>query len=139
MIESILALGVVTMFLLLPILAISEYQATLSAVGFCRKLETAILTAQQNAIVSGQSSRVFYSEGDEATVYFNTTVGEKMTLSEINVPNELVVKSFPEIRFNKGSGNYSSMGTVVIDWPRKEKTIRYRFLFGSGRYEKIIE
>ncbi|OTN77760.1 hypothetical protein A5886_002861 [Enterococcus sp. 8G7_MSG3316] len=139
LIESLLALSVVSVFILLPVLAIDNYQKQIEVVGFCGRLEKGLYTAQQTAIIDQRQTRVAYTSGTDAAVHFQSTITGELRLSSIEVPEPLEVRSFPTILFNSSSGNNSSFPRIILYWPEKDQTITYKFLFGSGRYEKVIE
>jgi competence protein ComGD len=139
LIESLIVLSVVSIFVLLPILAIDQYQKQIEVIGFCGRLEKGLYTAQQTAIIDQRQTRVAYTSGTDPAVHFQSTVTGELRLSSIDVPEQLEVRSFPTILFSSNSGNNSSFPRIVLYWPEKEQTITYKFLFGSGRYEKIIE
>lgn len=139
LIESLLVLSVVSLFVLLPVLVIDNYQKQIEVVGFCQRLEKGLYTAQQTAIIDQRQTRVAYTRAPDPGVHFQSTITGELRLSSIDVPKQLEVHSFPMILFNSSSGNNSSFPQIVLYWPEKDQTITYKFLFGSGRYEKVIE
>lgn len=137
--ESLWVLLICSFFLLLPVLDLKNYQESLEVMGFCSKLEKVIYVAQQTALVDGKFSKVICGDGPYPEIYFHSTISGKYQLETIEIPKALKVISFQTITFSAYSGNYTEMRSLIFDWSRKKQRISYKFLFGSGRYEKNIK
>lgn len=137
LIESLLVLMVSSMFLFFPVVAIEYYQQSAEVLGFCARLEKGLYTIQQSAIIDNTQTRAVYQAAPTPTVSFYGAATEPVT--KIEVPPQLAMQAFPDILFSSQSGNNSSLRRIVFYWQEKKQTISYKFLFGSGRYEKIVE
>ena len=137
LIESLLVLMVSSMFLFFPVVAIEYYQRSAEVLGFCARLEKGLYTIQQSAIIDNTQTRAIYQAEPTPTVSFYGAATEPVT--KIEVPPQLAMQAFPDILFSSQSGNNSSLRRIVFYWQEKKQTISYKFLFGSGRYEKIVE
>ena len=132
LIESLLVLMVSSMFLFFPVVAIEYYQRSAEVLGFCARLEKGLY-----AIIDNTQTRAVYQAAPTPTVSFYGAATEPVT--KIEVPPQLAMQAFPDILFSSQSGNNSSLRRIVFYWQEKKQTISYKFLFGSGRYEKIVE
>jgi competence protein ComGD len=139
LVESLLVLLVVSIFIFLPVVAMNQYQAHFQVWGFCARLERGLANAQQTAIIDERETRATYSSSPVPTIYFHSTITGEMKLEAIEVPSQLSVKAFPALTFSSQSGNYTQMKLLEFIWLDQQKQITYKFLFGSGRYDKIIE
>ena len=95
--------------------------------------------AQQTAIIDARETKVAYSDSPVPTIYFHSTITGEIKMEPLEVPSQLAVRVFPVLTFTSQSGNYTRMETLRFEWMDQEKKITYKFLFGSGRYDKIIE
>ena len=139
MVESLIVLLVVSIFIFLPLIAIDRYQAYFEVWGFCARLEKGLAVAQQTAIIDARETKVAYSDSPVPTIYFHSTITGEIKMEPLEVPSQLAVRVFPVLTFTSQSGNYTRMETLRFEWMDQEKKITYKFLFGSGRYDKIIE
>lgn len=139
MVESLIVLLVVSIFVFLPLVAIDRYQAYFEVWGFCARLEKGLAVAQQTAIIDARETKVAYSDSPIPTIYFHSTITGEIKMEPLEVPSQLAVRVFPVLTFTSQSGNYTRMETLRFEWLDQQKSIIYKFLFGSGRYDKIIE
>ncbi|MGM0097795.1 competence protein ComGD [Enterococcus sp. DIV1083b] len=135
--ESLLVLLISSLFLFFPVVAIEYYQRSAEVFGFCARLEKGLYTLQQSAIIDNTQTRAIYQAEPTPTVSFYGAATEPVT--KIDVPPQLAMQAFPDILFSSQSGNNSSLRKIIFYWQEKKQTISYKFLFGSGRYEKIVE
>ncbi|WP_291290817.1 competence type IV pilus minor pilin ComGD [Enterococcus sp.] len=139
MLESLIVLLVIAIFIFLPLLVIDHYQTQFEVLGFCARLEKGLAVAQQTAIIDARETKVAYSDTPVPTVYFHSTITGEIKMEPLEVPPQLVVRAFPVLTFTSQSGNYTQMASLRFEWIDQQKMITYKFLFGSGRYDKIIE
>lgn len=134
LLESLLVLLVSSFFLMLPTLAIREWQQIVKIEGFFHSLEKNILLTQQMAVVQTIDTVILFSE-EKQTMEFRTQggVGKKLT-----VPKAIQGRGTKKVLFKKTTGNNGILGKYEFDWPEKSQKIVFQFQMGSGKYVKKV-
>lgn len=136
--ESLAVLAIVSFFTLLPLLALQRWQEILNVQQFLARFEKSILVTQQLAITDKTRTQFFLTP-DQRSIYFSTSRQPESQLPTLMIPQELTVNKFPAIAFVAQTGNNSKMETITFQWKAQRQTIQYKFQFGSGHYQKVID
>lgn len=126
--ESLVVLGIVSCFLLLPNLAVRSLAKNLEERQFFELFESRVLACQQYAITKGRKSRMM---GEEGMIHFKAYKG----LQGLTVPESITVYPF-DVGFHFSSGSFGKLDELVFTTDAYKVT--YRFQMGSGKYVKSI-
>ncbi|KAF1299089.1 hypothetical protein BAU15_00130 [Enterococcus sp. JM4C] len=135
LIETLIALMVVTSFVFIPTLASAPLQKKIEVEQFFTTLEKRVLASQQAAITGMLPSEVQISAH---SIYFRTMISTGIKWANLEIPKELIYTGTPKIVFAMNSGNNSSLKKMSFYWQAENKVISYQFQLGSGRYIKKI-
>lgn len=136
LIESLVALSVLSLFASLPLITAPKIQEDLEVYYFLNQFENNILLTQQAAVFSTQRTTIKREYDQPNSIEFLLEEGEKVVQF---VPEALTVIRFPIIYFSLATGDIQNPTNIIFSWPKKKQKITYEFLFGKGRYEKKIE
>lgn len=138
-IELLIALMVVLSFVLLPTLALKNWQAELEKRFFYYQFEKSVLHVQQMAITDHKGTQVDLYPDQQLIIFF--TNNTKLAWRQLEVPESLTLVSQNSILFSAGKGNISTTQIGVGNIPRiifteSNERIIYQFQLGSGRFER---
>ena len=136
LIESLVALSVLSLFASLPLITAPKIQEDLEVYYFLNQFENNILLTQQAAVFSTQRTTIKREYDQPNVIEFLLEEGEKVAQF---VPEALTVIHFPRVFFSLATGDIQNQEKVIFSWPKKKQKITYEFLFGKGRYEKKVE
>ncbi len=134
--ESLLVLLVSSLFLFFPVVAIEYYQRSAGSFRLCARLEKDSIPCSNRP--SSITHKLEQSIKQSQHQLFHFTALQLSPVTKIDVPPQLAMQAFPDILFSSQSGNNSSLRRIIFYWQEKKQTISYKFLFGSGRYEKSL-
>lgn len=134
LLETLLVLFISSFFLLLPTLAIKQWQQVLTVEQFFNSVEKNILFTQQMSVVENVDTLILFSE-EQQTIEF-ITQGEPN--KRLKIPKNITGKGPRKITFKKRTGNNGILGKYEFEWLEKEQRIIFQFQMGSGKYVKKI-
>ncbi|WP_338070477.1 competence type IV pilus minor pilin ComGD [Enterococcus rivorum] len=134
LLESLLALSVCSLFLLLPTLAINEWQQVLQVEQFFNSVEKNILFTQQMAVVQSVDTKILFSEEKQLIEF----VTQEEKNGQLEIPEAIMGRGPGKVTFKKITGNNGVLGKYEFDWPEKRQRVVFQFQLGSGKYVKKI-
>ncbi|WP_265456264.1 competence type IV pilus minor pilin ComGD [Enterococcus sp. HY326] len=143
LIESLIALLVVTAFVLLPSLSLAEWQRNVEEKIFFQRFERLITATQQAAITQNSLTKIT-EDKDQTEFYFWMKNMDKGTLGVqkvLTIPKSVVPKagvSTKGMMFKEGTGNNTDMLKFSFRLAGRSTEITYQFQLGSGKYVKKI-
>lgn len=137
--ETLLVLFLVCSFILLPTIALKQWQQQLEKKFFYYQLEKSILHLQQVAIADHRGTRIDLYKSAQLIVFF--TNHTELPWRELEVPSSLQLGSSYAVLFKAGTGNISTNqpgnGSIPkIVFIDKGQAVTYQFQMGSGRFER---
>ncbi|OJG45965.1 hypothetical protein RV04_GL001731 [Enterococcus hermanniensis] len=143
MLETLIVLFLVFSFVMLPTLALRNWQQQLEKHYFYYQLEKSILHLQQVAITDHQMTQIRLFQDDQQMIVFFTTQTE-FPWKILKVPESIKLVSGYSIFFSAGKGNIStnqpgngSIPKIIFNEQEKNMhQVTYQFQLGSGRFER---
>lgn len=135
LLESLIVLLVCTVFTLLPILSLADYQQVIENEQFIESFEKNLLYTQQMAIVMNKDTQIIFNE---QTQVFHYIIEESKEIILKEVPTQIKAKGPSKIVFKQGSGNNGNLSKYTFENQLKKQVIEFQFQLGSGRYVKKI-
>ncbi|MGX7204238.1 competence type IV pilus minor pilin ComGD [Enterococcus pingfangensis] len=139
LIESLIVLALVCSFVLLPTIALKNWQAKLEKVFFYYQFEKSILHLQQVAIADHKGTRIDLYKNAQLIIFF--TNHTELPWRELPVPKTLKLESSYAVLFKAGTGNISTTQPGTGSIPKivfsdAGEIVTYQFQLGSGRFER---
>lgn len=139
LIETLIVLALVCSFVLLPTLAIKEWQQQLEKEFFYYQFEKSTLHIQQVAIADQRNTRIdLHNEAQLIDFFTNHT---ELSWRKLKIPRTVKLQSGYSIAFKAGTGNISTTqpgnGSIPhVVFTEDNQKITYQFQLGSGRFER---
>jgi competence protein ComGD len=137
LIETLIVLALVCAFVLLPTIAIKNWQHQLEKTLFYYQFEKSTLHLQQVAIADHQRTRISLNSSSQLIDFY--TNHTELSWRILPVPKSIKLGSRYSIYFKAGSGNISTdqPGNIPkVVFTDEGKVITYQFQMGSGRFER---
>lgn len=143
LIESLIALIVVTAFVLLPSLSLAEWQRNIEEKIFFQRFERLITATQQAAITQNSPTKIT-EDVAQTEFYFwhkNMDKGSLEVQKVLTIPESVIPKagvSTKGMLFKEATGNNTDMLKFSFQLSGQSTMITYQFQLGSGKYVKKI-
>lgn len=133
LIESVVVMGVVAMFILLPLINFTNVSTKMEEDLFIEDLSSSLTLMQNHAILNGQTTSVTIIP-NENRIHFNVLQLDQHPLEHsVHFPDSVKVLNNAQIfKFQRDTGNYGSFQTLRFD--TSQGWVEFVFQLGSGRF-----
>lgn len=138
LIETLIVLALICTFILLPTIALKNWQQQLEKNFFYYQFEKSILHLQQVAIADQQGTRIDLDKSQQYILFY--TNHTQLPWRQLEPPDTIKLESGDSIFFNATKGNISTNQEGNGNIPKivftDQGQVIYQFQIGSGRFEK---